>query len=215
MKKLISGLGVVIVVGLLLPNKSGEVVQSHNSKFRSIEEVIVYNPITQNQQKLEKFEQILKERNERIRLEELKKQKELAEKKRLEELRLEKLQKQRELESKKYVTVSRGNESNIAYEAYFEETFYTNNQESTGKNAGHPLYGVTASGTTTREGVTVACPRNIELGTKVHIDGFGYRVCQDRGGAINNSYKLDIYVESVDKAIQLGRQKLIVRVFSN
>lgn len=39
---------------------------------------------------------------------------------------------------------------------------------------------LTAIGRDTKEGTTVACPRNIKLGTKIHIEGIGERVCHDR-----------------------------------
>lgn len=111
------------------------------------------------------------------------------------------------------VTVSRKTEDNIAYQSYFEVTFYTAGYESTGKRKGDKGYGITASGTTVQENRTAACPKSMEFGTKVYIEGFGYRVCEDRGSAITNA-KLDVYVESLDEALQLGRQTLLVKVLN-
>lgn len=91
----------------------------------------------------------------------------------------------------------------------FSVSFYTSNAESTGKSAGHPAYGVTASGARVQEGVTAACPPSMPFGTRVHIEGFGTRVCQDRGSAITSG-KLDVYVGSVSQARSLGRKNLKV-----
>lgn len=128
----------------------------------------------------------------------------------------EEIKKQQELEvarqkEKEQVTVSRNDYNPVAYQSYFEVTFYTAGYESTGKNKGDKAYGITASGTTVKEGRTLACPKSMEFGTKVYIEGFGYRVCEDRGGKIYGNH-LDVYVESLDKALQLGRQTLLVKV---
>jgi len=128
----------------------------------------------------------------------------------------EEIQKQQELEvarqkEKEQVTVSRNDYNPVAYESYFEVTFYTAGYESTGKNKGDKAYGITASGTTVQENKTAACPKSMEFGTKLYIEGLGYRVCEDRGGAIKD-FRLDIYVESLEEALQLGRQTLLVKV---
>lgn len=89
---------------------------------------------------------------------------------------------------------------------------YTAGIESTGKTTDHPDYGKTASGTYVKEGRTVACPKSMPFGTVVEIEGFGKRVCEDRGGAITNG-KLDIYMESLDEALKFGRRDLEVKVY--
>lgn len=94
---------------------------------------------------------------------------------------------------------------------YYEVSFYTSGYESTQKSIGDKGYGVTASGTMATEGRTVAAPPHIPFGTKIYIEGVGIRVVEDRGGAIVNGH-LDVYVESVDKAIRLGRKTLKVKV---
>ena len=46
----------------------------------------------------------------------------------------------------------------------------------------------------------------IPLGTKLYIDGFGYRVAEDTGGAVKSN-KIDINVETHEEALQLGKRK--------
>lgn len=53
----------------------------------------------------------------------------------------------------------------------------------------------TASGAYPKEGVTVAASKQFPFGTKLYIEGVGYRTVQDRGGAIKGN-KLDIYVSN-------------------
>jgi 3D (Asp-Asp-Asp) domain-containing protein len=67
--------------------------------------------------------------------------------------------------------------------------------------------GITASGLKVKEGVTIACPPQFPLGTKVKIEGMGTRVCEDRGGAIKGNH-IDIYVETKKEAFSFGRRNL-------
>ena len=68
--------------------------------------------------------------------------------------------------------------------------------------------GITACGLRAIEGVTVAVPDFIPLGTKIVIDGYEY-IAQDRGGYIialdSNTIRVDIFVNSHDKALAMGR----------
>lgn len=69
--------------------------------------------------------------------------------------------------------------------------------------------GITKSGAKVYEGVTVAVdPKVIPLGTYIYIDGVGYRVAQDTGGAIKGN-KIDVYVSSHSKALKCGVGKNI------
>lgn len=90
----------------------------------------------------------------------------------------------------------------------FTITAYTAGYESTGKRPGDPAYGITASGTTVKEGQTLACPPSISFGTKVHIPNLDQTyICEDRGSAIKEG-KLDVYIADLDRAKEFGVKKL-------
>ena len=71
--------------------------------------------------------------------------------------------------------------------------------------------GITASGLKVQKDETIACPPQFPLGTKLNIEGFGTRICEDRGGAIKGNH-VDIYVETKKEAFNFGRQKLLAEV---
>lgn len=69
---------------------------------------------------------------------------------------------------------------------------------------------ITASGAKVEAGRTIAADTNIlPFGTKVWIEGFGWREVQDRGGAIKGN-KIDIAVDSRAEAFKIGRQNRVV-----
>ncbi|WP_366560719.1 3D domain-containing protein (plasmid) [Bacillus pumilus] len=109
----------------------------------------------------------------------------------------------KETESKKPATKQKAPKLARTYEV----TAYTNNAESTGKSAGDPDYGVTASGARTKTGYTIACPPSMAFGTRLNIEGIGVRTCEDRGGAIKEGH-IDLYVAGVAEAQAFGRQWL-------
>jgi 3D (Asp-Asp-Asp) domain-containing protein len=93
------------------------------------------------------------------------------------------------------------------YIGTFEITYYTAGFESTGKTPDHPAYRITRSGTTVKEGQTIATDWDVlPAGTKVYIDGVGERIVEDTGSAIVDKC-IDVYVEDVEIARQLGRHK--------
>jgi 3D (Asp-Asp-Asp) domain-containing protein len=110
------------------------------------------------------------------------------------------------------VQVSRGEVRNNNVRR-FEVTAYTAGVESTGKSPDHPEYGLTASGKYVKEGTTIACPPSIPFGTKMKIEGIGYRVCQDRGSDIVSG-RLDVYMSSLSAAQSFGRQSLLVQIMN-
>jgi 3D (Asp-Asp-Asp) domain-containing protein len=67
--------------------------------------------------------------------------------------------------------------------------------------------GITASGVRVREGITIAAPRSIPFGTRIHIPGAGWRTVQDRLSR-RYDHRLDIYFTSHRAALQWGIQHL-------
>ncbi|WP_391559452.1 3D domain-containing protein [Robertmurraya sp.] len=79
-------------------------------------------------------------------------------------------------------------------------TGYTAGVESTGKNPGHPEFGITYSGVKVTRDLfsTVAADLNVfPIGTILFIPGYGYGVVADKGGAIKGN-KVDLYFETVE-----------------
>ncbi len=86
----------------------------------------------------------------------------------------------------------------------FTLTAYTAGPESTGKQPGDTGYGITASGNPVVEGITIAVdPEVIPIGSRVFIEGIGYRVAQDTGSAIKGN-RIDVYLEDLAEARQFG-----------
>lgn len=64
--------------------------------------------------------------------------------------------------------------------------------------------GITATGTKVTAGRTVAVdPRVIPYGTRMYIEGYGWRVAEDCGGAVKNK-QIDIAVETHNMALDMG-----------
>lgn len=87
---------------------------------------------------------------------------------------------------------------------YCTLTAYTAGPESTGKWPGDKGYGITSTGQTAEQGVTVAVdPSIIPYGTKLYIPGVGYRVAGDTGGAIVGDH-IDVFYNHVTTAVHFG-----------
>ncbi|GAX89901.1 3D domain-containing protein [Effusibacillus lacus] len=86
-------------------------------------------------------------------------------------------------------------------------TAYTAGPESTGKRPGDPAYGITYSGKQAAEGRTIAVdPQLIPIGSKVYIEGIGYRVAEDTGGAVKGEH-IDVFFNDIHTALEFGVQK--------
>lgn len=139
------------------------------------------------------------------------KNKDLSEKNKLEKEKAEKLRKQNE--SLKQNNTTRGSNSkrkvasNGKFETY-EATHYCACKKCCGPNA----KGMTRTGTKVKEGRTIAVdPNVIPLGSKVEIKGYGTFIAEDTGSAIKGKI-VDIYVGSHDRAKNLGRKEVEVRI---
>ncbi len=92
-------------------------------------------------------------------------------------------------------------------------TAYTAGYESTGKNPGDPAYGITASGMKAQVGVVAVDPSVIPLGTELYIEGYGYAIAGDTGGAIKGN-KVDVFIEDLSNAQTWGRRYVDVHILS-
>lgn len=95
-------------------------------------------------------------------------------------------------------------------------TGYSAGKESTGKNPGHPQYGITYSGIKVVRDVTAlstiaADPKVFPLGTVLFIPGYGYGVVADTGSAIKGE-KIDLYFNTKDQVYKEWGKKT-VKVF--
>lgn len=62
-----------------------------------------------------------------------------------------------------------------------------------------------------RKGLVAVDPTVIPLGTRLYIEGYGYAIADDIGGAIKGN-KIDLAYENRQDALQFGRQKVTVYV---
>jgi 3D (Asp-Asp-Asp) domain-containing protein len=70
----------------------------------------------------------------------------------------------------------------------------------------------TKTGTWPKAGRTVAVDHDvIPLGSKVWIDGYGWRIAEDTGGVINGN-KIDLFLDTEEECWQFGRRELKVFV---
>lgn len=88
---------------------------------------------------------------------------------------------------------------------------YTAGFESTGKNPGDEGYAMTASGMTAQVGVVAVDTDVIPFGTKMYIEGYGYAIAGDTGGAIQGN-KIDVYFDTYAEAIQYGVKEVMVYI---
>lgn len=67
----------------------------------------------------------------------------------------------------------------------------------------------TASGEVPKAGVTIAAPRRIPFGTRLWIEGLGWRVVQDRL-AKRYDNRIDVFVNNHHAALAFGKQRKLV-----
>ncbi len=93
--------------------------------------------------------------------------------------------------------------SKLTYIGEFEGTAYTPSPDECSNNLG-----LTASGKPIVPGVSIAVDTNYwKLGTEFYIEGLGYVVAHDTGGAVKGKYRFDYAVFDKSFARLLGRRK--------
>ena len=70
---------------------------------------------------------------------------------------------------------------------------------------------ITASGSKSTPGRTIAAGSNIPFNTLVYIPKLGYRTVEDRGGMIGEN-KIDVMFNTKQEAIDFGRRKMVVYI---
>ena len=69
----------------------------------------------------------------------------------------------------------------------------------------------TATGSRLKKGIVSVDPKIIPLGTKIYVEGYGYAIADDVGGAIKG-HRIDLAFDSRYDALQFGRQNVTVYI---
>ena len=98
----------------------------------------------------------------------------------------------------------------------FTATAYCSCKKCCDKDPSNKWYGITASGRKARWGTVAVDRRLIKLGSRLRIEGFPKTVfrADDVGGAIKGRH-IDLWFPSHRKALEFGRQKLVVELVNN
>lgn len=103
--------------------------------------------------------------------------------------------------------VSRGASSSVGKEFYVSSTAYTANCNG--------CSGVTATGFNLHENpnakVIAVDPNVIPLGSKVYVEGYGYAIAADTGGAIKGN-KIDVFFPTREQAYRWGVRTVKIKV---
>lgn len=99
----------------------------------------------------------------------------------------------------------------IEKEILMHSTAYTADYKSTGKSEGDRGYAITASGMTAQVGVVAVDTSVIPFGTKLYIEGYGYAVAGDTGGAIKGN-KVDVFLDTYEEAMAYGVKQVKVYI---
>jgi 3D (Asp-Asp-Asp) domain-containing protein len=79
------------------------------------------------------------------------------------------------------------------------------------RSCGPRATGHTATGMHAGYGVAAVDPRFIRLGTKLYVEGYGFCVAADTGGAIKGN-RIDLCYDSYSEAIRFGRKRVTVYI---
>lgn len=109
--------------------------------------------------------------------------------------------------SKKVETPSRSTSENAVKEFTVTATAYTAYCNG--------CSGITKTGINLKQNpdlkVIAVDPSVIKLGTKVHVEGYGYAIAGDIGGAIKGN-KIDVFIPSKSDALEWGRKQVKIKI---
>ncbi|HBW39158.1 G5 and 3D domain-containing protein [Desulfosporosinus sp. BICA1-9] len=71
----------------------------------------------------------------------------------------------------------------------------------------------TATGVKPREGLIAVDPKVIPMGTKVYVEGYGYAIAADTGGAILGN-KIDVFFGTLRQCMDWGRKPVRIHILS-
>ena len=113
-------------------------------------------------------------------------------------------------------TASRGGDIRYSRKLSVRATAYTADYSCTGKGPGDPALGITSTGVRAKRNAngysTIAVdPRVIPLGTKLYVDGYGYAIAEDIGGAIKGNH-IDLYFSSTNEMWNWGAREMLVSI---
>lgn len=72
----------------------------------------------------------------------------------------------------------------------------------------------TATGIKPREGIIAVDPKVIAMGTRVYVEGYGYAVAADTGGAIRGN-KIDVFFSTLRQCIDWGRRPVRIHILNS
>jgi resuscitation-promoting factor RpfB len=97
---------------------------------------------------------------------------------------------------------------NVAKEFYVEATAYTALCDT-------GCTGITATGINLLKNPTMKViavdPKVIPLGTRVYVEGYGYAIAGDTGGAIKGN-KIDVFITTKEEALKWGRRTVKIKI---
>lgn len=73
------------------------------------------------------------------------------------------------------------------------------------------VIGITANGNRMRRGLVAVDTRVIPFGTRLYIEGYGFAIADDTGGAIRGN-KIDLAMDSLNEAFAFGRRTVVVHI---
>jgi uncharacterized protein YabE (DUF348 family) len=88
-------------------------------------------------------------------------------------------------------------------------TAYCACKKCTNKEPGHPQYGITYSGIPVRPGIVAVDPGVIPLGSRLYVEGYGFALAADIGGAIKGN-RIDLYYPTHGETERYGARRIKV-----